>query len=260
MFLQLEHNVPDIYVEKSRDFQLLCRIINIIINAMAEKSANLISNLDVDDIDEELLYPLVRKLGFTTHKYFPSNTLKNIAENFPRLIRNKGTLGAVRDAVYTVISSNQTVKILNVYYNSFDKKLTIVSDASNKYLEYISELLEFIIPIGVSWDYIQNVNIIKNVETKIKVASEIVRFRGIGDAISHIIQSNSNIILGNNGNDDDLAARGVDWDKLNYYKTSWDGNSGKPGTSSNVFYSKVNIAKIIIKQPKNNEIDIDKES
>lgn len=260
MFLQLEHNVPDIYVEKSRDFQLICRIINIIANAMAEKADNLINNLDIDNIDEELLYPLVRKLGFTTHKYFPSNILKNIAENFPYLIRNKGTLNAVRDAVYTVISANQTVKILNIYYDSSDSKITITSDVSNKYLDYIEELLEFVVPIGVTWDYVQNVSSVESIETKVTVTSGIIRFRGIGDAISHIIQSNENIILGGS----DLTARGVDWDKLGDYKTAWGGSSGKPGHEANkpdVFYSKVNIAKIITKQPpSNNEIDIDEKN
>lgn len=253
MFIQLEHNVPEIYAEKSRDFQLLCRIISIVLNAAAERSSGIIDNIDVDTVEESLLYPLVRKLGFTSGSYFPPKVLKNIAENFPHIIRNKGTLRAIREAVYSVISAEQDVRYLELSYNSQQHELSILTSASDRYLDYVTALLEFVMPTGIVWNYVPNITVTINYQDNPKATAGIIRFKGIQKAISHIIQQASDII----GEGEELTERGVDWDELEKsYKVIWGADPDVKTTGDPPkFYSKVNVAKIIrteqTKQSKN---------
>lgn len=114
MFIKLLENTPEIYGEESRDFQLLCRILDIYINGAIEKASKINSNLNTDYIEEKLLPLLARKLGFNSKIYFPPKMLRNICEVFPDVMRNKGTKSAIFKAAYAVLSANQNVNILKI--------------------------------------------------------------------------------------------------------------------------------------------------
>ena len=258
MFLQLEQNTPEIYNEKSRDFQLLCRIINIYLNALIEQSNKIVYNTDTDTLDERLLYLRARKLGFTTHKYFPPTILRNICENFPSLIRRKGTRQSILDAVYTILSANNLVTLLSIGEdNQADPYLiNIISNVGDEEIEYISELLSFIIPAGVLWTYTAGVN--QEIPYKLtpELVDAVVRFRGIGNTVARIMRSpfdNNNLTV---------TSRGVDWNYFidtkkhsDYtYITAWGGNPTIPNKEGGEdtgdatvqpFYSKINIVKVI---------------
>ncbi len=194
MFLQLEHNTPEIYPEESRDFQLLCRILNIFLNALIEKSSKLPYDTSIDTLDEYLLFVMARRLGFTTHKYFPASILKNLCENFPYLIRHKGTKDAIQKAAYTVLSANQDVVYLDVSVNMNNLKINILSNASDMDLEYLDEVLTFLVPAGVIWEYIPNVQeeityygVVENLSGGGKTGRS--RIRGIGNSVSTFIKT-----------------------------------------------------------------------
>ncbi len=251
MFLQLEHNTPEVYSEKSRDFQLFCRIFNIYLNALIEQSNKIIYNTDVDSLNENLLYLKARRLGFTTHKYFPPNILRNICETFPSLIRRKGTEQAIKDAVYTILSVNNLVTLLGIdRLNPDDKnEISIISNVEDAEIDYISELLSFIVPAGVKWNYVANVTKEETRKLPIEFVDTIVRFRGIGNTIARIM---STPFPGANNNNY-TPARGIDWDYLydNGYNRDWGEekeNFKKPGgddAKTQPFYSKINVVKIV---------------
>lgn len=246
MFLKLEQNTPEIYSEKSRDFQLLCRILNVFLNALIEQSSKIAYNTDNDTLDERLLYLEARKLGFTTHKYFPPNILRNICENFPQLIRRKGTKQAMLDAVYTILSANNLVTVLEIGESNEGDHYTynIVSNVSDDEINYIAELLSFIVPAGVVWNYIASVNEESSYALPIDLKDNVVRFRGIGSTIARIMSEKFDGL--------EVKSKGVDWnyfldDSHDYYK-QWGLETTKvPGDSPDrqPFYSKINVVKII---------------
>ena len=245
MFLQLEQNTPEIYNEKSRDFQLLCRILNIYLNALIEQSNKIVYNTDTDTLDEKLLYLRARKLGFTTHKYFPATILRNICENFPSLIRRKGTRQAILDVVYTILSANNLVTLLSIGEDNQNDPylINIISNVGDEEIEYISELLSFIIPAGILWTYTAGVNQEISYKLTPELVDAVVRFRGIGNTIARIMSSPFDGLT--------VKSRGVDWNYLinNGYTENWSNATPTktPGTSADVqpFYSKINVVKII---------------
>ena len=64
---RLEKNVPDIYVDESRDFQLLCRILDIYLKGCIDRASNMVYQLDLDKCNEQLLYAIANMQGFTTN-------------------------------------------------------------------------------------------------------------------------------------------------------------------------------------------------
>lgn len=197
--LHLENKTPEYFSEKSRDFQLLCRILNIFLNSSMEQGRKIVGNWSIETLDESLLALMARKLGFMEGSYIPPAILRNICKSYPRILKYKGTQQAVREAAYAVLSAHQEVTALNVIYSA----LTQGSD--NKYYSdpyihvecnvtsgdevYLEKLYPYILPAGVRYDYTLNITRSYGSGTKLTSPVTISRTRGWGSAISRIIGS-----------------------------------------------------------------------
>lgn len=161
MEFQLENNVPNIYTEVSRDFQLFCKIFDIYLGANLNRACTVPYILDVDKCDESLLYALADMQGFVTNKYIPPNVLRNICKVFPFCIKRKGTKEAIEVMSQAVLSTDRLVYRVSVdlVREEIDEKRN--SKAVYKiyiqcnttqigYIPYLKEALRFIIPAG--WD------------------------------------------------------------------------------------------------------------
>lgn len=161
MEFQLENNVPNIYTEVSRDFQLFCKIFDIYLGANLNRACTVPYILDVDKCDESLLYALANMQGFVTDKYTPPNVLRSICKVFPFCIKRKGTKEAIEVMSQAVLSTDRLVYRVSVdlVREEIDEKRN--SKAVYKiyiqcnttqigYIPYLKEALRFIIPAG--WD------------------------------------------------------------------------------------------------------------
>lgn len=161
MEFRLENNVPNIYTEVSRDFQLFCKIFNVYLGANLNRAYTVPYILDVDKCDESLLYALANMQGFVTDKYIPPNVLRSICKVFPFCIKRKGTKEAIEVMSQAVLSTDRLVYRVSVdlVREEIDEKRN--SKAVYKiyiqcnttqigYIPYLKEALRFIIPAG--WD------------------------------------------------------------------------------------------------------------
>lgn len=161
MEFQLENNVPNIYTEVSRDFQLFCKIFDIYLGANLNRACTVPYILDVDKCDESLLYALANMQGFVTDKYIPPNVLRNICKVFPFCIKRKGTKEAIEVMSQAVLSTDRLVYRVSVDLVREESDEKRNSKAVYKiyiqcnttqigYIPYLKEALRFIIPAG--WD------------------------------------------------------------------------------------------------------------
>lgn len=163
MQFKLEENVPGVYVDKSRDFQLLCRVIDIYLCGCINRAANMRNQLDLDNCSEDLLWAIAYMQGFTTKKFIPPAVLRNICKVFPYCIKRKGTAEAVRVASYAVLSVDRLISGIDVTPISggaeYDTSSTrepytiyiecnVQSTYQSPYLQYLDEVLTFILPTG----------------------------------------------------------------------------------------------------------------
>lgn len=163
MQFRLEDNVPGVYTDRSRDFQLLCRIIDIYLCGSINRTANMRNQLDLDNCSEDLLWAIAYMQGFTTKKFVPPAVLRNICKVFPYCIKRKGTAEAVRVAAYAVLSVDRLVSGIDVTPihggaehdpTSTQEPYTIYIECNvqstyqSPYIQYLDELLTFLLPTG----------------------------------------------------------------------------------------------------------------
>ena len=152
MLFKLEENVPDIYVEMSRDFQLLCRVYDILVNSNIITQSKIRQQLNIDQIDDKLLKLLAGRLGFNSDNYIPTEVMRSILLQFPFMIKNKGTKVGIEQAIKSVIK--QTSKVNSVYVSDItiatgEIKVTVESDdASAVDMSYLSNVLKYVVPVG----------------------------------------------------------------------------------------------------------------
>lgn len=157
----LENNVPNIYTEVSRDFQLFCKIFNIYLGANLNRACTVPYILDVDKCDESLLYALANMQGFVTDKYIPPNVLRSICKVFPFCIKRKGTRRVIEVMSQAILSTDRLVYQVSVdlVREEVDErgdskavyKIYIQCNTTQiGYIPYLKEALRFIIPAG--WD------------------------------------------------------------------------------------------------------------
>ena len=152
MLFKLEENVPDIYVEMSRDFQLLCRVYNILVNSNIITQSKIRQQLNIEQIDDKLLKLLAGRLGFNSDNYIPTEVMRSILLQFPFMIKNKGTKVGIEQAIKSVIkqtSNVNNVSISNVSMDNGEIDVTVVSDdASAVDMSYLSNVLKYVVPVG----------------------------------------------------------------------------------------------------------------
>lgn len=183
---KLEDNVPNVYVSKSRDFQLLCRIIDIYLNGCKNRAADIVYQLDLDNCSETLLYAIANMQGFTPSIYVPPEILRNICKVFPYCIKNKGTIKAIRAMAQAVFSSDRLIYQVNVEEGGTTSDrftITIECDANREYVQYLQEALKYIVPAGYVIRYLVYKDIDKDVYSRFEVIQTVSRFSGIASKI-----------------------------------------------------------------------------
>ena len=152
MLFKLEENVPDVYVEMSRDFQLLCRVYDIFVNSNIITQSKIRQQLNIEQIDDKLLKLLAGRLGFSSDNYIPTEVMRSILLQFPFMIKNKGTKVGIEQAIKSVIK--QTSRVNSVYVSDItiatgEIKVTVKSDDAGAVdMSYLSNVLKYVVPVG----------------------------------------------------------------------------------------------------------------
>lgn len=145
---RLDDNVPRIYVNESRDFQMLCRLFTYGINPPkyeAETLHYLNSGMLTND---RLLGNLCEKPGFMDGETVKGEYLRFITENFGRLVRDKGAETGICNSVYLYLLM---YNLSTACFVQIDRKTyTIHIGIRNavKDIQVLYTILKYIVPTG----------------------------------------------------------------------------------------------------------------
>lgn len=151
MNLKIENNVPEVYVEQSRDFQLLCRMFDVIFNGTLVNADKIRLQLDPRTCDDRLLPLLASYLGFFPQIDIPADVVRNILSVFPTLIKYKGTEKAIRLACLAVLRFYSDLYQVNVSREEDTYNLIITSDGIIDNTAYLEEVLRYVCPAGIKY-------------------------------------------------------------------------------------------------------------
>lgn len=160
--IRLQDKVPEVYVDQSRDFQLLCRAYDSVLNAVKFDIDSAEKLTDTHLCRTNILQLLQTKLGFWTRRSLNYTDLRYVLEAFPIIVKNKGSLKAVRQAVYVFLkikNIRSSVKVENILEETVldsgivIKPYTVVISltTSMKDTTILEELFRYILPTGYNY-------------------------------------------------------------------------------------------------------------
>lgn len=152
---RLQDNLPEVYTEMSRDFQLLCRLYDITNIAYKFDIDSIKDITDTNFIDSRLLPLLQTKLGFFSDKQFDNNVLRYILKAFPIMVKNKGSIKGIKQAinVFLKIHKINTNVIIMINDNNVQDPnqaytIQIGIESAFKDTTALTEMLKYILPVG----------------------------------------------------------------------------------------------------------------
>lgn len=160
--LRLQNNVPDIYVNQSRDFQLLCRLYDCINNGVKYDIDTISKVIDTDFCNSKLLSLLQTKIGFLPDTSFNNDIMRIVLKAFPHIIKDKGSLIGIKEAVYTFfkaykINTIAKIQIINKTVEEseiVDKYSVEIGIRAGQMFDttLLEELLKYILPTGYTYN------------------------------------------------------------------------------------------------------------
>lgn len=184
---RLQNNVPDIYINESRDFQMLCNLFDVMNNGVKFDIDSMPNILD-SNICSDAVLPLIQtKLGFFTKRDLTTRELRHVLSTFKRIIRDKGSQIGIREAIevylklinsqkgyrITVTNTENFKKTLqsgesSIEYNTFANVylIEVQIETTLRNLSVLREMLRYILPTGyeVQFGFYSAKNIITEVE------------------------------------------------------------------------------------------------
>lgn len=155
---RLTENVPQVYVEQSRDFQLLCRLRDSIDNAVKFDILSMIDILDSMKIKDTMLPLLATKMGFFSKKLkdIDSKTLRYILSAFCIAVQHKGSRLGIEYAVNAVlkaenINASGSTPIAEVIIDNVNYDVTILTSTELYNKTALDEFLKYVLPIGYTY-------------------------------------------------------------------------------------------------------------
>lgn len=136
---RLQNNVPDVYVNKSRDFQIFCRLVDLYFATTKNGADGVLKTLSATTCPDGLLQLLQSKVGYVSYDVTVySEQLRKVLDVFPYLIKQKGTYAGIYKTVglflrINNINTKYQVDIINKNFVKITSNVLNWSTVFNKY-------------------------------------------------------------------------------------------------------------------------------
>lgn len=156
--IKLHDMTPEVYYQKSRDFQFIGRLFDLILN-YTKTNADIVNTLPmVENADSKLIDLLTMTLGFKSKHNYNIKQLTALCSAFTYILRNKGSRIAIETACQVLFNAEGIENPVSVEAKGNTLIIAVPETLSD--LNLLKDLLTYIVPAGTS------VNIIKASVTK----------------------------------------------------------------------------------------------
>jgi len=164
--IRLQDSTPAIYYDQSRDFQLIGRLYDIVLNSVRTNAAN-VYNLPIGkNMDEKLLNLLSTTLGFQSRHKYNSKQLAAICSVLPRILRWKGSINAILTAVNALLQAEGIKQSLD-YSIDAKEQITLYLPQDLSDLTLLQDLLIYILPAGIGCQMVKEISETIKAETNL---------------------------------------------------------------------------------------------
>lgn len=217
---QLEKNVPEYYVQRSRDFQLMCRVFDILHISIREDINTIIRQYEANKCKQSFLKHLCSRVGFFTNVDIDDTTLRAILGVFPYAVKKKGSKAGIRAAVNAVLRTDTILDVEKGVIIEYDKdnfliKIRTPIEITKK--RALTEFLKYIIPIGCYYELA--VYSSRDVEDEISINGSVTAVQTTNARVSAIRGSNTSF-KSTNSEDDELVKAAINKSANTYIVSS----------------------------------------
>ena len=156
---RFENNVPNIYANESRDFQLLCRLCDLALCDSKSYIDRLIRIIDTEYCSTNLIKLLQTRLGFLTLGNYSDETIRGILLGFSDILKYKGSRKAIKQAIDLFLKLNNINTKIYINISNLND-LTGNPNTINIGIQYkkldtsiLDELFRYILPTGYIVEY-----------------------------------------------------------------------------------------------------------
>lgn len=158
---RVQDNIPEVYINESRDFQILARLYDTLFSGVRYDIDTLVNLLDATQIKDRMLELLCTKVGFFPRIDIDANILKYIVASFPYIIKNKGNRMGIEAAVNAILKSEYSSNIdiapriiinnkeSNEVYQPYTVYIFTRLTIFNK--EALDEVMRYVLPAGYTY-------------------------------------------------------------------------------------------------------------
>jgi hypothetical protein len=202
--IKLQDLTPEVYYKQSRDFQFIGRLYDIVLNYSKTNAANLCQLPIGDNMNEQLLNLLALTLGFKPTKNYNSKQLLAICSVLPDIMRNKGSLNALIIAANALLTAEGIEQALD--YTIIPKQsITLYVSQQLSDLNLLKDLLDYILPAGISCGIVKELQARAKIETIIGIRDDVNVYPAKqAEELSTI--ADKNLVLGSVGDNKSIMA------------------------------------------------------
>lgn len=155
--INMYHNLPQVYFDESRDFQVIARTYEALYNYL-KTNVDSMEDLSLGrNMDQQLLEMATLTVGFSTkHRYNPDDLAK-ICSSFAEIVKYKGSKMAILLAVRTILNAqhnNAVFNIGNIGENPMDRNdIIIMLPTSFSDTSLLEDIFDYILPAGTTYSF-----------------------------------------------------------------------------------------------------------
>ena len=169
--IKFANQVPSVYPSASRDFQYLCWLIDIVLNSV-KHNVDDIYDLPNNQADHKLTELLAMTLGFKVKRNYDKNQLRALVAALPRILKYKGTKTAIDMAGNALIMASGASG--DFYSEMVDGELRVTFPVNLVDISLFMDLLEYILPAGMTCHIVRENRVKRNFTTKLDVNNVLI--------------------------------------------------------------------------------------
>ena len=174
---KFENNLPEYWVNESRDFQLLARLDDILYMGQRADIATIQNLNSSQKCKNTFLNLLAKKVGFFTNEYIEDKVLRNIIGAFRLAVKHKGTKQGIIYAVTAVLKAEKSTGTprVDILFEDDSYIINIYTPVNIVNKVALKEFLKYILPTGVTYNIYSYVHDVPEQVTELSTSS-VVRY------------------------------------------------------------------------------------
>lgn len=150
-----QDNVPEYYVNTSRDFQLLCRLKDAAFGGVKYTIDSLCHSCNTMEMNNILLPLLKSKVGFFSKETLSEDQLRVLLAAFPAIVRYKGSKKSIESAINAWFKLNQMEgTLIDIDIDQIDHLIRLYIDSETIDTSLLDEVFHYILPTAYFIEYI----------------------------------------------------------------------------------------------------------